>query len=576
MRNTISFLKPYKLSMIIAFSLMVFELIVELLLPFFLGKMINSGIMQKDIETVIMWGSIMLGMAFLSFIAGIINSFYASHTSFGFAYDIRKKLYEKVQSYSFANLQRFPTSGLVTRFTNDVRQIQNTIFMGLRIMSKAPLLVVGGVIMAFVVNARLALIFLVTVPLLVGFLLWVLKIASNLFNKLQQRVDTVNRVMQENLIGMRLIKAFFRRNFEEKRFHQANKALADTTRFTFRFVESSMPVLLFIMNLSLIFILWFGNKQVLAGLTNVGDVVAIVNYAMRVAMFISMFSFIIMAFSRAKASAERLDQVLVERVDLVDHPDASEENMIMNGKIEFQDVSFRYPMTDENILKHLTFTIHPQEKLAVLGATGSGKTSFFQLIPRLYNVTNGEIFMDDKPISAFTLEHLRNSIGYVPQSPILFSGTLADNIAWGKKNATKEEIIQAAKDAQIHETIINLPDGYETLVGQRGVNLSGGQKQRISIARALIRRPKLLLFDDSTSALDLATEAKLLERLDTYQSTMLMITQKISTARSADRIMLMEQGEILQIGTHEELLQHSKLYRDIVMSQYGKEYGHAN
>lgn len=576
MRNTISFLKPYKLSMIIAFSLMVFELIVELLLPFFLGKMINSGIMQKDIETVIMWGSIMLGMAFLSFIAGIINSFYASHTSFGFAYDIRKKLYEKVQSYSFANLQRFPTSGLVTRFTNDVRQIQNTIFMGLRIMSKAPLLVVGGVIMAFVVNARLALIFLVTVPLLVGFLLWVLKIASNLFNKLQQRVDTVNRVMQENLIGMRLIKAFFRRNFEEKRFHQANKALADTTRFTFRFVESSMPVLLFIMNLSLIFILWFGNKQVLAGSTNVGDVVAIVNYAMRVAMFISMFSFIIMAFSRAKASAERLDQVLVETVDLVDHPDASEENMIMNGKIEFQDVSFRYPMTDENILKHLTFTIHPQEKLAVLGATGSGKTSFFQLIPRLYNVTNGEIFMDDKPISAFTLEHLRNSIGYVPQSPILFSGTLADNIAWGKKNATKEEIIQAAKDAQIHDTIINLPDGYETLVGQRGVNLSGGQKQRISIARALIRRPKLLLFDDSTSALDLATEAKLLERLDTYHSTMLMITQKISTARSADRIMLMEQGEILQIGTHEELLQHSKLYRDIVMSQYGKEYGHAN
>lgn len=576
MRNTISFLKPYKLSMIIAFSLMVFELIVELLLPFFLGKMINSGIMQKDIETVIMWGSIMLGMAFLSFIAGIINSFYASHTSFGFAYDIRKKLYEKVQSYSFANLQRFPTSGLVTRFTNDVRQIQNTIFMGLRIMSKAPLLVVGGVIMAFVVNARLALIFLVTVPLLVGFLLWVLKIASNLFNKLQQRVDTVNRIMQENLIGMRLIKAFFRRNFEEKRFHQANKALADTTRFTFRFVESSMPILLFIMNLSLIFILWFGNKQVLAGSTNVGDVVAIVNYAMRVTMFISMFSFIIMAFSRAKASAERLDEVLVERVDLVDHSDASEENMIINGKIEFQDVSFRYPMTDEHILKHLTFTIHPQEKLAVLGATGSGKTSFFQLIPRLYDVTNGEIFMDDKLITAFTLEHLRNSIGYVPQSPILFSGTLADNIAWGKKNATKEEIIQAAKDAQIHDAIIDLPDGYETLVGQRGVNLSGGQKQRISIARALIRRPKLLLFDDSTSALDLATEAKLLERLDTYHSTMLMITQKISTARSADRIMLMEQGEILQIGTHEELLQHSKLYRDIVVSQYGKEYGHAN
>jgi len=570
MKLIFSFLKPYKIPITVAYALTFIELIVELLLPFFLGKMINDGVVNQNLDNIVMWGSIMIGMAFIAFIAGIFNSFYASHVSFGFAYDIREKMFNKIQRFSFANLNQYPTSGLVTRFTNDVRQIQNTIFMALRIMAKAPLIVIGGVVMAFIVNVKLALIFLVTVPILVGFILWVLKIATSLFDKVQRRVDHVNQVMQENLAGMRLIKAFLRRDHEEDRFTKANKDLANMSRKTFRFIEASMPILLFVMNLSLIFIIWFGNTQSIAGQTSVGDVVAIVNYAMRVSMSISMFTFIILAFSRAKASANRISQVLTVKVDSHDHHGADENITVTDGKIAYEHVSFTYPRTNKPVLSEISFTVNKGEKLAVIGATGAGKTSMFQLLPRLYDVNEGSISIDSKPITAYTLDQLRGSIGYVPQTPLLFTGSITDNIAWGKQNATADEITQAAKDAQIHETIMTLSRQYDTKVGQKGVNLSGGQKQRISIARALIRKPKILMLDDSTSALDLATESKLLEAISGYHCTTLIITQKISTASNADRILLMDDGHLLAIGTHPELLDQSELYREIVESQFGK------
>ena len=570
MKHVFSFLKPYKIPIVVAYALTFIELIVELLLPFFLGKMINDGVVNQNLDNIVMWGSIMIGMAFIAFIAGIFNSFYASHVSFGFAYDIREKMFNKIQRFSFANLNQYPTSGLVTRFTNDVRQIQNTIFMALRIMAKAPLIVIGGVVMAFIVNVKLALIFLVTVPILVGFILWVLKIATSLFDKVQRRVDHVNQVMQENLAGMRLIKAFLRRDHEEDRFTKANKDLANMSRKTFRFIEASMPILLFVMNLSLIFIIWFGNTQSIAGQTSVGDVVAIVNYAMRVSMSISMFTFIILAFSRAKASANRISQVLTVKVDSHDRYGADENTTVTDGKIAYERVSFTYPGTKKPVLSEMSFTVNKGEKLAVIGATGAGKTSMFQLLPRLYDVNEGAIAIDNKPITAYTLDQLRGSIGYVPQTPLLFTGSITDNIAWGKQNATADEITQAAKDAQIHDTIMTLSEQYDTKVGQKGVNLSGGQKQRISIARALIRKPKILMLDDSTSALDLATESRLLEAISGYHCTTLIITQKISTASSADRILLMDDGHLLAIGTHPELLELSELYREIVESQFGK------
>lgn len=569
MKTILSFLKPFKLSITIAYTLTFLELIADLLFPFFLGIMINEGIMKNNLNTIILWGSIMLAVTVITFIGGIINSYFSSHVSASFALNIREKLFTKIQHFTFEKLRLYPTSTLVTRFTNDVRQIQNTIFMALRIMVRAPLLVLGSIIMAFIVNFKLSMIFLITVPLLIAFIYWVLLKGSDMFNKVQESVDYVNRVLQENIAGMRIIKAFVRRDFENKRFTLSNNKLAEETQTAFRFVEASMPILLFVMNVSLVFILWIGNKQIIAGTTNVGDVVAIVNYALRTVMAISMFTFLALAFSRAKASSERIEKILNE--PNAQEKDKNNNDQITDGKIEFNNITFTYPDQKTPVLEDLSFSISPGESIALIGSTGSGKTSLFQLLPRLYEPDTGTIYIDDKPISTYPIVELRQSIGYVPQNPLLFSGTIADNIKFGKEEATKFEVEQAAKDAQIHETIISFPNKYNTIVGQRGVNLSGGQKQRLSIARALIRRPKILMFDDSTSALDLTTEAYLLNALQKYRCSMLLITQKISTAKRADRIILLDEGTVLAIGTHNKLLEESELYQKIVESQMEKE-----
>ncbi len=567
----LSHLIPYRLHMIIAWSLMLIELAVELMLPFFLAKMIDEGIVPQEMDTVVTWGVLMLGLAALSFVAGILNSFYSSHVTFRFGYDIRQRLFEKVQSFSFKNLHHFPTSGLITRFTNDVRMIQNGIFMGLRIMLRAPLLVIGGVVMAFLMNWRISLVFLVSVPLLVCLILLIIKKASPMFTKVQERLDQVNRVMQENLAGIRLIKAFLRKKHEQNRFTGANTELMNKTKTALRLIETSMPVLLFGMNMSLLVIIWYGSVGVQADQAQVGEVVAIVNYALRVSMAITMFGFLTLAFARAKASAERLQTVLDEEIDLLEKDNISEDRIVQDGKIEFSHVDFSYPETKTTVLEDLSFTIKPKERIAIIGATGSGKSTLFQLIPRLYDPTSGQIKIDGTDVSDYSLDNLRTAIGFVPQAPLLFTGSIFENIRWGKNDATMDEIVQAAKDAQIHETITELPAGYDTKIGQKGVNLSGGQKQRISIARALIRQPKILLLDDSTSALDLKTESKLLQAIRTYECTTMIVTQKIETAKSCDRVLLMDDGRMLAEGSHEELLQTSDLYQKIVESQAGNE-----
>ncbi len=534
MRKVFSFMKPYRLAAFVALLLMLIELGVELVQPFLISRIIDDGIMEGDLSVVLQWGGVMVGLSLVAFTAGIINSFYAAHVSQSTGHDIRKAIYTKVQSFSFSTFSLFPTSSLVTRMTNDITQLQNVIFMCLRIMLRAPLLVLGSITMIFIVNAQLGIIFAITVPILLIFLIGVMKKAGSLFKIVQERLDKVNNVMYESLAGIRVIKAFLRRTHEINRFIHASDELRAKVIKALRLTEIAMPVILLLINGSVLFVLWYGTIEVNAGGATVGEVVAIVNYAARMTGALSIFTMIIMMFSRARASASRVAEVLESEKNEVE-TGKDEPTEIGRGEIEFQQVSFRYPESRDSVLENLSFVIKGGEKAAILGATGSGKTSLFQLIPRLYEPEQGSVLIDGKDIRQMDSSLLRNNIGYVPQEALLFTGTIKENIAWGKENASLEEIKEAARKAQIHETILSLPHQYDTILGQKGVNLSGGQKQRLSIARALIRKPRILLLDDSTSALDVKTEMKLLQELDDLSCTVLMITQKISTTMELTR-----------------------------------------
>lgn len=572
-KRAISFLKPYKKYMIVAWMLMLVELAVELTAPILMAKIIDEGVLVHNIDRVILWGFWLLVITFLAFVAGIINSFFAAYVSQNFGFDIRENVYKKIQNLPFSHISKYPTANLITRLTNDVTQIQNTTFMIMRIALRAPLLIVFGTVMAILVNWKIALVLIFIIPVLLVFLVGMMRIAFKNFQVVQKRLDRVNRTVRENLKAMRIVKAFYRKDSEVSRFIDANHQLKSQTIKTLRIIELNAPILLFIMNVGIVLILWFGNIQLQIGAAGAGAVVAIVNYATRITGSLSNLSWIIMSFARAKASNDRINEVLMmNEEDLVQNSENT-----LKGKIEFKNVYFRYENHSKDInkksrwvLKNINFTVKPGQKVAVMGATGSGKTTIFQLIPKLFEPTRGEVFIDDKNIKNYNSIHLRNQIGYVSQESHLFSGTIKENIAWGKQGATNEEIMKAAKDAQIHDSILQFPNQYDTVIGQKGVNLSGGQKQRLAIARAFVRKPKILLLDDSTSALDMETERKLLEVLNKYHCTTLIITQKITTAKQSDSILLLDEGEVIGQGTHEELLKTSQLYQKIYASQSGK------
>lgn len=573
-------LKKYRIAAVSAIVMLLIELAVELVQPLIISRIIDHGIRQHAVSVAWIWGGVLMVSALAAFLAGIASSFFASHVSQGFGYDLRDKLYEKVQSFSYEVFNRFAASSLITRLTGDITVLQDVIFMCLRFASRVPLVVVGSVVMALVVHVKLGLLLTVTVPVLLAFVLWMIRKASALFRTVQRRTDHVNGLIQENLTGMRLIRVFVRMSHEIGRFEQRNRALREGTVAALKLTETTMPFLLFIMNAGIIAVLWFGRIEIADGGASVGEVVAVINYSLRTIGALSALSWIMSSLSRGAASAGRVREVLEEndpvgerenRAGGASGADVEEEAASIQGRIEFREVSFRYPGRDVMALERISFTAEPGQRIAILGATGSGKSSLVQLIPGMYEPTEGTILIDGTDLRELDRKRLRRAIGYVPQEVMLFSGTIRENIAWGREDATLEQIRTAARQAQIHDTIERQTQGYETRLGQRGVNLSGGQKQRLSIARALIRRPAILILDDSTSALDVRTEAALLKEISRLSCTTLLVTQKISSTMTADLILLLDDGRLIASGKHEELLQHSELYRRICESQLGKE-----
>ncbi|WP_335870869.1 ABC transporter ATP-binding protein [Bacillus sp. 2205SS5-2] len=568
MRRILSYLTSYKKSVSIALSLMMFELVVELTQPFLMGLIIDQGILKGDMKAVSFWGGILLVLSLLAFVSGIVNTFYAAQVSQGVGFDLRKDLFAKTQEFSLNTFKHFPPSTLITRITNDVNSIQILLFMGLRIMLRAPLFIIGSLLMAFFVYPRLAVLLLISVPILLGIFLWVLKRGVHLFQHVQESIDGVNTTIRENLMAIKLIKSYNRGKYEKDRFETVNRSLLMNNTKALKVMELSMPMVMVGMNLILVGLIGFGSFEIEQGNGETGEMVAVINYGMRILFSFSVFSFLIMNYSRAKASGNRINEILqVNPVKSV----RKSETIESIESLSFKNVSYRDEITNVNVLQNLSFEIAEGEFIGIMGATGAGKTTLLQLIPRLYAHNEGDIYVNSKPIAAYTDKDLRGIIAVVPQEAHLFSGTIRENLLWGKSNATFAEMKQAAEDAQIHDFILSLPRGYDSVVGQRGVNLSGGQKQRLSIARALIRRPSLLILDDSTSALDAETENNLLLALKSYACTLIMVAQKVSTIQNSDQILLLQNGEIVGKGKHQQLLESNKLYISINDSQREKE-----
>ncbi|MCA0971252.1 ABC transporter ATP-binding protein/permease [Halobacillus litoralis] len=564
MRRLFTYSLSYKWSAIIALALMGIELVVELVQPLLMAKIVDEGIVAGDFSVVSGWGAVLVGLSLLAFAAGVTNSFFAARLSQGVGYDLRRDLFEKVQSFTSRNFQSYSTPGLITRITNDVVQIQNLLFMFVRIALRAPLFIVFALFMAFTIDVQLSLILIVAVPLFLAFLFFILSKGVRLFSRVQQKVDRVNTVIRENLTGIRLIKGFNRGKHEEERFRGVNDDLMDKNKRALWLMEVAMPVVMLGMNIIILVVLWMSVDRLAANSIQPGEVVAIVNYATRIMFTFSIFTFLIMVFSRGNASANRITDVLDEETPSYLH-EKKGESPVLKGKVSFEDVSFRHG--EMTTLDSISFQAEAGRTIGILGETGSGKTSLLHLIPRLYEKTSGAIYLDHHPIEALDVKSLRQQISLVPQEIHLFSGTVKENIAWGKEEASDAEIREAAEQAQIHEFITTLPNGYETRLGQKGVTFSGGQKQRLSIARALVRKPKILILDDSTSALDAHTEHRLMEALREQSCTVFMVAQKISSLKAAHDILVLHKGKLIAEGPHEQLLKESDYYREVYQSQ---------
>ena len=567
-----SYILPYKSAFILGPLMMVTEVLGEILLPKFMSMIINHGVAQKDGGYILKMGLVMAITSFLMAAGGILGAYFAAKASISFTSDLRRDLFARVQQFSFKNIDTFSTGSLVTRLTNDIQQVQNLIMMGLRMMLRAPGMFLGALVMAFWMNAELAAVILVVIPLLTAAIVWILRTAYPRFTAMQKALDTLNSGIQEVLTNVRVVKSFVREDSEEKRFAGTTRELKEAGLRALKIVIATMPVMMFAMNVTTLAIVWFGGNLIIGGRMAVGDLTAFTTYIVQILMSLMMLSMVFLQSSRAMASIRRIDEVLDEPIDLSDENASQKDRKVEKGRVEFKDVSFSYREGGEPVLSHISLTAEPGETIGILGATGSGKTSLVQLIPRLYDVTEGSVRVDGIDVREYSLKNLRDGVGMVLQKNVLFSGTIEENLRWGDETATEEEVRRAAVYAQADSFVNSFAEGYKTEMGQGGVNVSGGQKQRLCIARALLKKPKILILDDSTSAVDTATEAAIRTafREDLKDTTKFIIAQRLSSLEYADRILVLEDGRIIGEGTQEKLLASCEAYREIYETQYGK------
>lgn len=574
MKRYWKYIKPYLPAFIIGPLMMIVEVIGEVVLPKLMANIINVGVANGSVGYITGTGALMILVALLMMAGGVGGAYFGAKAAVSFAADLRKDAFDRVQTFSFANLDQFSTGSLITRLTNDITQVQNLINMALRMMLRAPGMLIGALIMAFVMNAELAVIVLIVIPILVGAIAVLIKIAFPKFKIMQKKLDALNSNIQEMLTNVRVIKSFVRGDYEEKKFAASNEDLKQTSLGAFKTIIIVMPLMMLMMNGTTLAVVWFGGRQIIVGNMQVGDLTAFTTYIVQILMSLMMLAMVILQSSRALASLSRIREIFDTEVDLNDEHCKEPDKIVSSGRVEFRDVSFRYYKENkEAVLSHISFAVKSGQTLGIIGSTGSGKTTLVQMIPRLYDVDEGEVLVDGVNVKDYTLENLREGVSMVLQKNVLFSGSILENLMWGDENASMEEVRKAAQAAQADGFVSSFTGGYEMDLGQGGVNVSGGQKQRLCIARALLKKPKILILDDSTSAVDTATEAKIRESFagELKNTTKIIIAQRISSVQEADEIMVLDDGKIVGFGKHEDLLASCEAYQEIYYSQMDKE-----